>query len=127
MTLEELNSIPYLANEIARYDSQLFLLEKEKRSITIAGAFVAEYDAAVNEYRRILTEHREQRKQELSKLLKFIDDISDPFKKAVFTARFIENKSWWEVADSVAEWGSYTNKSVSEVCRTYLERSIRPN
>lgn len=122
MTLGALVSIPYLAKEIELYDSRLHSLDAEKRKAVEMGYSCPEYEAGVREYRQALTDNRDLRKQELSELMTFIESISDPFMRAVFTARCLESKSWWDVAFGLEKFGTYNATSVRQAFYRYLRK-----
>ena len=122
MTTGELEGLYYLPKEIALYDLRLAALDREQKTIRLQGAARQQWNAGAEEYRQSMIENRERRKQELSILLKFIDDIPDPFIRAIFTARFTENKTWWETAYSTEQYGHYTMASARQACYRYLEK-----
>lgn len=114
MTLAELEDIHCLPKEIEWYGSQLGKLAREQKNTEIPPGMLVEYDTAVNEYRQLLIESRDRRKRELESKQALIDDITDPFMKAILIERIINGKTWWDVAESVSSFGSYTASSLKK-------------
>lgn len=122
MTVEELKDIPYLANEIKRFDKSIADLDRntEKMKRTIPLHMKSEFDDAIEEYRNVLIESRERCKNELKILTDFIEGIEDQYIKSIFKARFMDQESWWRVAYSM---GGYNSEgTVKMICHRYLDR-----
>ena len=122
MTVEELKDIPYLANEIKRFDKSIADLDRntEKMKRTIPLHMKSEFDDAIEEYRNVLIESRERCKHELKTLKDFIEGIEDQYIKSIFKARFMDQESWWRVAYNMGGYNS--EDTVKMACHRYLER-----
>lgn len=122
MTLEELQGSEYLSHEIERCTSEIADMESRQKNTAIPAALRQQYNAAVEDCRQVLIDRRERSKQDLNKIQQFFDEIDDPFIRAVFTERFINAKTWWEVAYCVEKYGRYTAGGLKKIVYRYLER-----
>lgn len=122
MTVEELRNIPYLANEIKRFDKLISDLdrnaENDKKAIPIQ--MKSEFDEAIEEYRNVLIDCRERCRHELKTLTAFIEGIEDQYIKSIFKARFVDQKSWCRVAYNMGGYNS--EDTVKMTCHRYLEK-----
>lgn len=122
MTLKQLEDIRYLQKEIDRYSKQLVRQEREQKSISVPAEMRTEYDKAVKEYRQILIEIIGRRTQELETVKKFIDSIADPFMKSILIERLVKGKKWWDVAEAVSCYGTYSAQSLQQHFSRYLRK-----
>lgn len=131
MTISELSQVYYLHLEIARNEEKLEVLRSKAERITASAlglpftkaeqskieknvAEMADVQARVDSY-------NEKLKAEESQILDYINAIDDSRLRLIFELRFIDCKSWSEVADFIG--GGNTEDSVKKSCYRYIKKS----
>jgi hypothetical protein len=107
--LQELSTLYYLTEELEEEQRRLVRLETENGTKA--------QKAAV---RAIIRERRSRIWEERHRLERWIADIPDSLTRRVFTLRFVEGKSWLQVAMAVG--GDNTADTVRKMAKRYAER-----
>jgi hypothetical protein len=107
--LQELSTLYYLTEELEEEQRRLDRLETENGTKA--------QKAAV---RAIIRERRSRIWEERRRLERWIADIPDSLTRRVFTLRFVEGKSWLQVAMAVG--GDNTADTVRKMAKRYAER-----
>jgi hypothetical protein len=107
--LQELSTLYYLTKELEEEQRRLDRLETENGTKA--------QKAAV---RAIIRERRSRIWEERRRLERWIADIPDSLTRRVFTLRFVEGKSWLQVAMAVG--GDNTADTVRKMAKRYAER-----
>lgn len=131
MTVKELSQIYYLNKEIRRDRKRLNELKKANsvQSTKFTGMpptthlfcdTIAEKVATAADLECDLHKAIAKRYQEELKLMRYINSIDDCFIRLIFKLRFIDCKTWWQVAREVG--GGNTSDTVRNSCYRYLKK-----
>ena len=129
MTKRELSQLYYLRREIAQEEKRLRQLEEAAldTSVNISGLphvhGITDPTALAGEIADIQTlinAKLEQCKIEYSRLVRYIASIDDSLIRQIMTLRYVDCKSWWQVADGVG--GNNTANSVYQMHKRYLQK-----
>lgn len=134
MNLKELSQLYHLNREIEETRERLIKLEAVIFSPTIPKYSDApkggkhenpleNYTVEILDLRATIEAKQKQCIQEQNRLERYIATIPDSLTRRIFTHRFIEGMSWWQVAFSIG--GGNTDKSVSNICYNYLKTKTR--
>lgn len=85
------------------------------------GDALARMVADIVDLKAIIAAKQQQCIHERSRLERYIADIPDSWTRQIFTLRFINGLSWYQVAQHIG--GSSTENSVRMVCNRYLEQN----
>lgn len=69
-------------------------------------------------YKVLIECDKQKCKEEYNKLHEYIQSIDDSLTRQIFTLRFIEGKSWFEVADAIGS----SEYSVKHICYRYIKK-----
>ena len=130
MTLQELSQLYYLNREIKMDKRRLAELELK----VLPGAQsmsgmphapgvadkVGTYAAEMADLRAIIEEKSRRCLEERIRLERYIAGIEDSLMRQIFTYRFVDGRTWGQVAQRVG--GQNTAASVKMLCHRYLER-----
>lgn len=134
MTLKELSQLYYLKEEIKRDKRRLKQLEMAYvQTSKLTGMpytppliydSMAEKVVTVVDFKEELQEVlqkaiKRKRKAEL-KIMNYIESIDDSFIRLIFKLRFVDCKTWWQVAWEVG--GNNTADSVRMCCNRFLRK-----
>lgn len=131
MTLKELSQLYWLIKEIKMDEERLRELESSAMSVSaqvITGmprgsrnnrSPIEAVTAEIIDLKTIIAAKQIQCVHERARLERYIASIDDSLTRMVFTARFVEGKTWADVADAI---GGNTEDSVKKVCYRYLNR-----
>lgn len=128
MTKKELSQLYYLRREIAQEQRRLKELEKatETGSGKITGlppiqgmAAPAELVAQIADSRAVISAKLELAGVEYNRLCRYITGVDDSLMRQILTQRFIEGKSWRQVARAIG--GGNTEDSVKKAFYRYLK------
>lgn len=131
MTLKELSQLYWLIKEIKMDEERLRELESSAMSVSaqvITGmphgprsnrSPIEAITAEIIDLKTIIAAKQIQCVHERARLERYIASIDDSLTRMVFTARFVEGKTWADVADAI---GGNTEDSVKKVCYRYLNR-----
>ena len=130
MTLKELSQIYYLNKEISRDKRRLYQLKASKLQAsklskmpsaahliydTMAEKAATTADLETDLHKTIAKRYREE-----LRLTRYINEIDDCFIRLIFKLRFIDCKTWWQVATEIG--GGNTADSVRKCCKRYLKK-----
>lgn len=73
------------------------------------------------ELQEALQEAIKRSRTEELKIMNYINSIDDSFIRLIFKLRFVDCKTWWQVAWDVG--GGNTNHTVKNTCYRYLKRN----
>jgi len=130
MTLKELSNLQYLDALIKVAEDQLLNLEGKLTSGTHAidgmpkqtgvkdkiGAIVPEVIIRKAKLEKLINEFEDEKKR----VLDFINGVDDYLVRLVLTYRFVEYKTWAEVAEAVG--GRNTEDSVKKTCYRHIKK-----
>ena len=129
VTKRELSQLYYLKREIAQWEVRLKQLEDaaDDTSVNISGlphvfgvtnrtALAAE----IADVKDLINAKLEQCKIEYRRLHRYIASIDDSLIRQIMTLRYIDGKSWWQVADAVG--GGNTANGVYQMHKRYLQK-----
>ena len=132
MTLKELSQLYWLNKEITRDEQRLAELESSAYSAKIpnltgtpggvvtTGSAVERNAMALADLRSTIEAKRERCILERNRLESYIADIPDSLTRQIFTLRFVDGLSWWNVARGVG--GYNTADGVRMLCTRYIDR-----
>lgn len=131
MTKDELSQIFWLRKEIAMWQQKLDRLENQSliKGQQITGtpsggsrttSKVEERAVKMEEIRERIRELRDRAIREEERILKYIESVDDVFMRQVIQYRFLELKSWKEVAASMG--GDNTSESVRKALQRFLKK-----
>lgn len=145
MTIKELSQIYYLEREINLIKSQLHNLREQRQECTVfdsvqssskhepyqvhsllisgvgPSAKSAALSEAILERKAKLTDVLAKREQELVRLEQYIASIPDSLTRQIFIQRFMQCKSWNEIADATGK--EITEDSVKKKCYRYIKNN----
>lgn len=129
MTLKELSQLYYLKKEIKQYERKIEVLRTRAEGTTQALSDmpggggnkdkVGTSATDIVNYENKIKEAKQKCEVELKKLEDYIYAIDDSLTRQIFTLRFVEIKSWNEVADKIGS----SEYSVKHTCYRYLKRN----
>lgn len=128
MTKKELSQLYYLRREIAQEQRRLKELEKatETGSGKITGlpimqgmAAPAELVAQIADSRAVISAKLELAGVEYNRLCRYITGVDDSLMRQILTQRFVEGKSWRQVARAIG--GGNTEDSVRQAFHRYMK------
>lgn len=132
MTLKELSQLYYLNREIERDKKRLEELKANACSLSgpnltgmpgggsFSGSTIDRQIAEIVDLESIISAKITQCLHERNRLERYIADIPDSLTRQIFTLRFINGLSWWQVAYHVG--GFNTEDSVKKICYRFIER-----
>lgn len=125
MTLRELSQLYYLQREVEQEERRVRKLREKATKITArgnpsAGCFVDKTAIAADiaDCETLMWAKINEMVIITKRLTAYIHDIDDSLTRQIFELRFIDGKSWNEVAD---ECGG-TESSVKKTCYRYLKK-----
>jgi len=128
MTKKELSQLCWLKREIAGDRERLRELESRAVSAGVqltgmpgAGGIrdtVGRYASEMADLRHSIDSKRQRCWEELQRLVRYIDTVEDSLMRQILTARYVEGKSWNQVADSIG--GGNTEDSVRMAHNRFL-------
>ena len=131
MTLRELYSIPYLEKEIEDYHKKILelreLAEKVTPSLTGmpsgggAGDRVGDCATAIVMYTDLLEKAIARKIEQEMIINQYILDVEDTELRRIMYLRFVQQKTWREVADEIG--GYSTEDSVRKRCNRYVSKN----
>lgn len=136
MTLKELSQLYHLNREIEKAKEKLKKLRAKAQSpgsfklsdlpsCKETGSKTENYALKIAELDEIISAKKERCIDEKIKLMKYISDIDDSLTRQIFELRFVEGKSWPQVAHNLR--GSNTEGSVKMICYRYIRLQNRKN
>lgn len=130
MTLKELSQLYWLRREIEQHEARL------EQLCASVGVSAQVYDGMphahsnsspterqairVADLRRTIESLRDRACEEERKLTEYIGAIPDAYLRVVFTCRFIDGMTWWQVANYIGN--NMTADGVRKAVVRYLER-----
>ena len=130
MTLRELSQLYWLRQEIVQYEERLSRLRASMGigSPNYDGMPHAHNHESITErqavrladLQRVLDDLRCRACDEAIRLTEYIATIPDAYLRVIFTYRFVDGLTWWQVAAEMG--GETTADSVRKACVRYLER-----
>lgn len=130
MTVKELSQLYYLKKLIQRDEQSL---EQKRDNITRitpqlsgmpgkpgASDPVGDTVPDIVDLAKQIEEQKAEYDKKKAKLESYLNEIEDPQERLIFLLRFVDLKSWQEVADELG--GNNTADSVKKVCYRYLKR-----
>ena len=131
MTKEELSQIHWLRKEIAMWQQKLDRLENQSliKGQQITGmpsggrkttSKVEDHVVKQEEIREYIRELRDRAVREEVRILEYIKGIEDVFIRQIIQYRFVELKSWKEVAASMG--GENTSESVRKALQRFMKK-----
>lgn len=133
MTLKELSQLYYLKREIAKDEQRLAELQAKSYSIpgsnfsgapggggSVSGSSIERNAAEIVDLEAIISAKITQCLHERNRLERYIADIPDSLTRQIFTQRFVNGKTWLQVANSVG--GYNTEDGVRMICRRYIDK-----
>ena len=131
MTIRELSQLYYLNREIEMDRQRLEELETKMQpgaqALTgmpgggLPSDRTGRYAVEIADLRGIIEAKHKQCLYERSRLERYIADIDDALTRQVFTYRFVNGLSWFQVACCCG--GDCTADGVRMLCKRYLERT----
>jgi len=130
MTLKELSQLYYLNREIEmdmRRLEELRAKAENPSSGKLSGMpkspnverKLERYISEIVDLAAIISTKQQRCIHERNRLERYINDIPDSITRMIFTLRFINGFSWYQVAEHIG--GRNTDKSVSKACYRYLD------
>ena len=130
MTLKELSQLYYLKKEIKKYEQRLDIAQtRATRATSDPTATIITrgkssskeevYAETEEEIKKCIDNLRIKCKREELKIIKYIETIPDSLTRSIFNLRFIELKTWLQVANALG--GNNTEDSVKKICYRYLD------
>lgn len=128
MTKKELSQLYYLRREIAQEQRRLKELEKatETGSEKITGLPPVQgmetpekLVAQIADSRAVISAKLELAGVEYNRLCRYITDVDDSLMRQILTQRFVEGKSWRQVARAIG--GGNTEDSVRQAFHRYMK------
>ena len=134
MTLKELSQLYYLNREIENDRRRLEELEAKLASpsspnlsgmprSTACGNKIESSVADIMDLKVIIAAKQQRCIYERKLLERYIAEISDSLTREIFTFRFVNGFSWWQVAKRVG--GDNTEENVKKICYRYLDNKNR--
>lgn len=129
VTKQELSQLYYLRREISQWEKRLQQLEDAANSTAanISGlphvpgiADRTALAAEIADIKDLINAKLEQCKIEYRRLHRYIDAIDDSLIRQIMTLRYIDGKTWWQVADGVG--GNNTANGVYQIHKRYLQK-----
>lgn len=130
MTKKELSQLVWLKKEIAKDKERLRELEGRAMSTGAqltgmpgsgnTGDAVGRYAAEIADLCRVIDSKVRRCWAELERLTRYIGAVEDSLMRQILTARYIEGKTWNQVADSIG--GGNTEGSVKMALNRFLRR-----
>ncbi len=115
MTKKELSQLYYLKKEIKEQQRRIAELETAATKCTanISGMpsgkgisdKVGQYAAQIADLKAILDLNLKKSFYELNKLTRYIESIEDSEMKLIFSFRYIQNMSWYEISKNLGSLG----------------------
>ena len=131
MTLHELSQLYWIRAEISLYEERLLRLRLNVGvgSPTYDGMPKAQSTESITERQavriaeaeRALEELRDKAHAEEMRLTAYIASIPDAYLRVIFTHRFVEGLTWWQVAAEMG--GDNTADGVRKAVARYLEKT----
>lgn len=130
MTLHELSKLYWLKQEIATEQERLREIESKAYGAGASrmgaapggsdpGRKTERYAVMIENIRETIKRKVAQSIEERERLEQYIAGIDDPLIRQIFVARFVDGKTWAEVAYTVGGWN--TPDSVKKACYRYLK------
>ena len=131
MTVKELSQLYWLNREIEKNKQKLVELETLATSpksqkldgmphVSGYGDALADRVAEISDLKAIITAQQQQCIHERISLERYINGIPDSLTRQIFTSRFVDGLTWYQVAMRVG--GGNTEHGVKKVCYRYLNR-----
>ena len=130
MTRQELSQLYYLEREISQMQQRIFELETAAKratsqiKVTPGGSarpdVVGSAASHIVDMREILERNMERLYCERKRLAEYITELDDSFIRQSLYLRFMERKSWVQVAMAVG--GGNTADGVKKACYRFLSR-----
>ena len=133
MTTRQLTQYPHLLREVSRLEQRIALYSSAGRvSDTVRGSMecfpftqrtfrIEGESAKLRKLQAQLKRRRARLVLELADIETYVDGIDDSFMRQIITARFIEGRSWRQVAMTVG--GGNTEGSVKKACQRFLAKN----
>ncbi len=132
MTMKELSQLYYLNREIETDRRRLEALRRKASSPSSPGLTGMPYNSTpgnrlerlcgdIDDLTSIIESKLTKCQHERNRLERYISAIPDSLTRQIFTQRFINGKSWGQVAMSVG--GTNSNDSVRMICKRYLNKN----
>lgn len=132
MTLKELSQLYYLNREIERDKQRLDSLKAKACSLSgpnltgmpgggsFSGSSIDRQIAEIVDLESIISAKITQCLHERNRLERYIADIPDSLTRQIFTLRFINGLSWFQVSMHIG--GYNTEDSVKKICYRFIDR-----
>lgn len=131
MTIKELSQLYYLQKEINFIDNRIIDIDSQLTNVTQTVTDMPKAGGSNDKIGKLTTELVYQKEMlaikkmqyatEETRLIGYINSINDSFIRLIFNLRFIELKSWNEVANAVG--GGNTEYSVKQQCYRFLRKN----
>ncbi|MDD6489291.1 MAG: hypothetical protein PUG48_05695 [Clostridia bacterium] len=128
MTLKKLSQLYHLKQEIKMYEQLIQKLQSDAEGTTqnLTGMppsgnvsdKVGQIATDIADYKALIEYDKQKCKEEYRKLHEYIQSIDDSLTRQIFTLRFVECKSWFEVADSIGS----SEYAVKQICYRYIKK-----
>lgn len=136
MTVKELSQLFYLGREIEMDRRRLAELEEMADSLSSPsmdgmphapgyGDKIARCVAEIVDLQAIIAAKQQQCLYERSRLERYIASVPDSLTRQIFTLRFVEGKTWGQVAAAIG--GGNSEDSVKKACYRYLRADCSEN
>lgn len=139
MTVKDLSQLYWLNREIEQDQKRLAELERMASSPSTSdltgtpsnktgyvNSKIERYVAEIVDLRAIITAKQQQCIHERNRLERWICDIPDSLLRMIFTLRFINGLTWYQVSLHIG--GGNTEDSVKKACYRYLDKTnLRKN
>lgn len=132
LTIKELSQLYWLDREIDQYKEKLAELEAEAQNIVPQATGVPRGNSVsdrvgniaieIADLKTLIDNNIQKRWCEKNKLMRYIMTVDDSLMRQILTARFVDGKRWWEVADIVG--GNNTSASVRMACHRFLKSNL---
>lgn len=135
MTVKELSQLFYLGREIEMDRRRLIELENLATSLSVNmdgmphapgyGDKIARCVAEIVDLKAIIAAKQQQCLYERNRLERYIADVPDSLIRQIMTLRFIDGRTWYQVAMSIG--GGNTEDGVRMACYRYLRADKSEN
>lgn len=130
MTIKELSKLYYIQKEINLIDEKIKKIDSNLISVTQKFSDMPKSGGISDKIGKLTTEliyqkeilaiKKMQYTAEENRLVEYINSIDDSFIRLIFNLRFIELKTWNEVATTIG--GNNTENSVKKQCYRFLSK-----
>lgn len=118
VTLKELSQLFYLNKEIEKDEERLQALREKLKRYQRHGQCSSELKMLIHEQQELISAKQKRAYIEQNRLYRFINSVEDSLMRQILIYRFVNGKTWQEVARCI---GEYDESYVRRKCMTFLQ------